>query len=204
MKFHSDSDDFDTLRLRGKREKIPMRKIMVEAEVSIDGAMGGTNADFWQQVFPFHSADVTQYLNDLLFMPDALLMGQKTYELFAQVWPTRQGKEADRMNGMPKYVASRTLREPLRWNASLIQEDVAAEIRKLKQAEGTSLLQYGVGELTHTMLQHGLVDEFHLLVFPFTFGEGPRIFEHMGVHTLKLAATRTFSSGAVLHSYQTA
>ena len=109
-----------------------MRKIMVEAEVSVDGAMGGENVDFWNQVFPFHSADVQEYLDDLLFMPDALLMGQKTYEFFAQVWPTRQGKQADKINSMPKYVASRTLEEPLQWNAKLIKGDVAEEIRKLK------------------------------------------------------------------------
>ena len=160
-----------------------MRKIIVEAEVSLDGVMGGENQDFWKQVFPFHSADVGEYLNDLLFMPDALLMGQKTYEGFRQVWPTRQGKDADQINSMPKYVASRTLKEPLRWNATLIKGDVAEEIGKLKQESGKSLLQYGVGELTHTMLKHGLVDEFRLLVFPFAFGEGPRIFEHMGVNT---------------------
>jgi len=81
-----------------------MRKIIVEAEVSIDGAMGG-DPNFFQQIFPFHSADVTEYLNDLMFMPDALLMGQKTYTFFAQVWPTRQGKDADRINSMHKYVA---------------------------------------------------------------------------------------------------
>jgi dihydrofolate reductase len=181
-----------------------MRKIMVEAEVSVDGTMGGENADFWQQVFPFHSADVEEYLTNLLFMPDALLMGQKTYEFFAQVWPTRQGKQADRINSMPKYVASRTLDEPLQWNAKLIKGDVAEEISKLKQAPGKSLLQYGVGELTHTMLKHNLVDEFHLLVFPFTFGAGPRIFEHMGVNTLKLLDTRTFSSGVMALIYQPA
>ena len=179
-----------------------MRKIIVEAEVSLDGAMGGENLDFWQQIFPFHSADVTEYLNDLLFMPDALLMGQKTYTFFAQVWPTRQGKMADRINSMPKYVASRTLKGPLQWNATLIQGDVAEEIRKLKQESGTSLLQYGVGELTHTMLEAGLVDEFRLLVFPFSFGEGPRIFEHMGVNTLKLLETKTFSSGIIVLFYQ--
>ena len=179
-----------------------MRKIIVEAEVSIDGGMGGEHAEFWQQIFPFHSADVTEYLNDLLFMPDALLMGQKTYEFFAQVWPTRQGKDADRMNSMPKYVASRTLKEPLQWNTTLIKGDVAEEIRKLKQESGNNLLQYGVGELTHTMLEAGLVDEFRLLVFPFCFGEGPRIFEHMGVNTLKLLDTKTFSSGVVALHYQ--
>jgi dihydrofolate reductase len=179
-----------------------MRKIIVEAEVSIDGAMGGENPDFFQQIFAFHSADVTEYLNELLFMPDALLMGQKTYAGFAQVWPTRQGKDADRINSMPKYVASRSLKEPLHWNATLIKGDVAEEIRKLKQASGNSLLQYGVGELTHTMLEAGLVDEFRFLVFPFAFGAGQRIFEQMGVTTLKLVDTKTFSSGVVALHYQ--
>ncbi|MDQ6661450.1 MAG: dihydrofolate reductase family protein [Chloroflexota bacterium] len=179
-----------------------MRKLIVEAEVSLDGAMGGENMDFWKQNYPFHSADVQEYLNDLLFMPDALLMGRKTYEGFAQVWPTRQGKAADRINSMPKYVASRTLQEPLQWNARLIKGDVASEIRKLKQEPGKSLLQYGVGELTQTMLQAGLIDEFRMLVFPFTFGEGQRIFDQMGVTTLKLLDTKTFSSGVVALHYQ--
>jgi dihydrofolate reductase len=181
--------------------KTTMRKLIVEAEVSFDGVMGG-EMEFWKQIYPFHSADVQEYLNDLLFMPDALLMGRKTYEGFAQVWPTRQGKEADRINSMPKYVTSRTLQEPLQWNASLIQGDVASEIRKLKQEPGKGLLQYGVGELTQTMLQAGLIDEFRILVFPFTFGEGPRIFEQMGVTTLKLLNTKTFSSGVVALHYQ--
>lgn len=179
-----------------------MRKIIVQVEVSVDGAMGGDNAEFWKQVFPFHSADVVEYLNELLFMPDALLMGQKTYEGFAQVWPTRQGQDADRINRMPKYVASRTLQEPLQWNASLLKGDVAEAIKKLKQEPGKSLLQYGVGELTHTMLKHGLVDELRLLVYPFTFGEGPRIFEHMGIRTLKLLDAKPFSSGVIAHHYQ--
>lgn len=179
-----------------------MRKIIIEVETSVDGAIGGENMDFWQQVFPFHSEDVKEYQKDLLFMPDALLMGRKTYDFFAEVWPARQGKDADRMNSMPKYVASRTLREPLKWNATLLKGDVAEEINKLKHAPGDNLLQYGIGELTQTMLKHGLVDEFRIIVFPFTFGEGARIFEHMGVNTLKLLDTHTFTSGAVVHHYQ--
>jgi dihydrofolate reductase len=179
-----------------------MRKVIVEVEVSVDGGMGGEKMEFWKQVFPFHSADVQEYLNELLFMPDALLMGQKTYELFAKVWPARQGKDADRINSMPKYVASRTQKEPLQWNSTLIKGDVAEEIRKLKQEPGKSLLQYGVGELTHAMLKHGLVDELRILVYPFAFGEGPRIFEHMGVNTLKLLDTKTFSSDVVALHYQ--
>jgi dihydrofolate reductase len=187
----------------GNREGEPdMRKIIVEAEVSVDGVMG-QGPDFWNRMFQFHSPDVQEYLSELLFMPDALLIGQKTYEGFAQVWPTRQGKDADRINSMPKYVASRTLQEPLQWNATLIKGDVPEEIRKLKEAPGESLVQYGVGELTHTMLTHGLVDEFRILLFPLSVGEGPRIFEHMGVNTLKLLETKTFSSGVVALHYQT-
>jgi dihydrofolate reductase len=179
-----------------------MRKIVVEAEVSVDGAMGGQNMDYFKQVFAYHSPDVVAYLNDLLFAPDALLIGRKTYESFAQVWPTREGKDADRINRMPKYVASRTLKEPLVWNATLIKGDIATAIGKLKQEPGKDLLQYGVGELTNTMLRHGLVDELRLLVFPFTFGTGPRVFENSDTTTLKLLETRTFSSGVVALHYQ--
>lgn len=179
-----------------------MRKVIVEVEVSLDGGMGGEKMEFFKHVFRFHSTDVQEYLNELLFMPDALLMGQKTYALFAKVWPSREGQMADRINSMPKYVASRTQKEPLQWNATLIKGDVDEEIRKLKQEPGKSLLQYGVGELTHTMLKHGLVDELRVLVCPFTFGEGPRIFEHAGVNTLKLLDTKTFSSGVVALRYQ--
>ena len=180
-----------------------MRKIIVEAEVSVDGVMG-QGPDFWNQIFQFHSPDVQEYLSEILFMPAALLIGQKTYEAFAQVWPTRQGKDADRINSMPKYVASRTLKEPLQWNATLIKGDVPEEISKLKEGPGEYLVQYGVGELTQTMLKHGLIDEFRILMFPLTVGEAPRIFEHMGVNTLKLLETRTFSSGAVAFIYQPA
>ena len=177
-----------------------MRKIIVEAEVSLDGIMNGP--DFWGQVFKYHSHDVLDYLNNLLFAPDALLMGRMTYEVFAEVWPSREGKEADRINSMPKYVASRSLKEPLAWNATLSKGDLANEIGKLKQEPGQDLLQYGVGELTHTMLKHGLVDELRLLVFPFTFGKGPRVFENMDINTLKLLDTKTFSSGVIALHYQ--
>ncbi len=179
-----------------------MRKIIVEAEVSVDGSMGGENRDFWEQMRLLHSADVLEYLADLSLMPDALLMGKITYEFFAQVWPTRQGTIADSLNSMPKYIVSRTLKEPLQWNAQLIQGDVVEEIRKLKKEPGKSLLQYGVGELTQTMLQAGLIDEFRILVHPFTAGSGPHIFDQMGINTLKLLNTKTFSSGVVALHYQ--
>lgn len=177
-----------------------MRKIIVEAEVSLDGIVN--SPEIWPEVFKYHTDDVTDYLNKLLFSSDALLLGRLTYEVFAEVWPARTGEQADWINQMPKYIASRTLKEPLRWNSSLIRGDVAEELRKLKRMEGNNLVQYGVGELTHTMLNHGLVDELQLLVFPFTFGKGGRWFDAMDMKHFKLIESRTFESGAVLLRYE--
>ena len=179
-----------------------MRKVIVEAEVSLDCLSGGEKPEFWMKVFEHHSDDVTEYLNDLLAMPDALVMGRRTYEGFAEIWPSRQGREAERINAMPKYVASRTLQEPLTWNATLIKGDVAEEIGKLKQQSVGYLLQYGVGELTRTMLQAGLVDEFRVVVFPFIAGQGERMFEAFDLTNLKLVETRKFDSGAIALHYQ--
>jgi dihydrofolate reductase len=176
-----------------------MRKVIVEAEVSLDGIMNGPG--FWEHVFEYHSDDVTDYLKSLMFAPDALLMGRITYEIFAQVWPSREGKDAERMNNMPKYVASKTLQGPLAWNATLLKGDTAREIGRLKQEPGKDLLQYGVGELTNTMLRHGLVDELRLLVYPFAFGKGSRVFENINTTALTLIDTQTFKSGVVALLY---
>jgi len=174
-----------------------MGKIIVEAEVSLDGVMNGP--EYWGEVFKYHSDDVSDYLDKLLFTPNALLLGRMTYEIFAEVWPTRQGKDADRINSMPKFVASRTLHEPLKWNATLMKGDIVEELRKQKQSQ--DLLQYGVGELTRTMLEHDLVDEFILLIFPFTFAKGPRVFENFRKTSFKLTHTQTFKSGVVALHY---
>jgi dihydrofolate reductase len=178
-----------------------MRRIIVEAEVSLDGVIGGDSPEFWSQVFKYHAADVSEYLKNLLFTAGALLIGRKTYEGFAQIWPTRNGEDADRINSMPKYVASRSLKEPLAWNAKLMEGDIAKEIGKLKKQPGRDLVQYGVGELTQTMLQQGLVDELRLIVYPFVFGRGPRVFENFDTTSLKLLDTKTFSTGAIALHY---
>lgn len=179
-----------------------MRNIIVECEVSLDSVLDGESPEFWATVFKYHSADVKGYLMSLLFTPQALLMGRKTYESFAQVWPTRSGEDADKINSMPKYVASRTLKGPLAWDATLLEGDVAEEIGRLKAQPGGDLLQYGVGELTQTMLQHGLVDELRLVVYPFFFGRGRRIFDTFDAASLKLLETKAFSSGALALHYQ--
>lgn len=179
-----------------------MRKIIVEAEVSMDGIV--SSPEIWPEIFKYHTDDVQDYLTKLLLSSGAMVSGRLTYEVFAQVWPTRTGKEAEYINEMPKYVASRTLKEPLTWNSTLIQGDVVEELRKLKRMDGKNIVQYGVGELTHTMLNHGLVDKLQLLVFPFTFGKGGRWFDSMNMKHFKFIACKTFKSGAILLEYEQA
>lgn len=179
-----------------------MRKIIVSAEISMDGVVN--SPELFPEIFKYHTDDIQDYLDKLLFSSEALLSGRLTYEVFAQVWPARTGKMADYINKMPKYVASRTITEPLLWNSSLIQGDVVEEILKLKRMDGKDMVQYGVGELTHTMLNHGLVDKLQLLVFPFTFGKGGRWFDNMDMKHFKLNECKTFKSGAVLQVYEPA
>lgn len=179
-----------------------MRKIIVEAEISLDGILGSTDMEFWQQLFPYHSEDLKSHLNELLFSADALLLGRKTYEGFAEVWPAREGEDADKINQMPKYVASRSLKPPLAWNASLLGADIAKHISELKRESGGPLVQYGIGELTPTMLQAGLVDEIQLLVYPFVYKQGPNAFDTIGPTKLRLLSAKPFQSGAVLLQYQ--
>jgi len=176
-----------------------MRRFIVEAEISMDGIVN--SPEIWPEIFKYHTDEVADYLNNLLFSCDALLLGRLTYEVFAEVWPARTGKQADWINQMPKYVASRTLKEPLRWNSTLMQGDVVEELRKLKRSNGKDLVQYGVGELTRTMLNRGLVDELQLLVFPFTFGKGGRWFDNMDMKNFKLIECKVFKSGAILLRY---
>jgi len=176
-----------------------MREIIVAAEVTMDGVVN--NPEIFPEIFNYHTDDVQDYLDKLLFSSDALLSGRLTYEGFAQIWPTRTGDMADYINKMPKYVASRTLKEPLSWNSTLLQGHIVEQLRKLKQEDGKNLVQYGVGELTHTMLNQGLVDKFQLLVFPFTFGQGGRWFDGMDLKHFKLIECKTFKSGAVLMQY---
>jgi dihydrofolate reductase len=176
-----------------------MRKIIVEAEVSLDGIVN--SPEIWPEIFKYHTDDVTDYLNEFLLSAGALLSGRLTYEVFADVWPARTGELADWINKMPKYVASKTLKGPLRWNSTLIKGDVVEELRKLKRADGKNLVQYGVGELTHTMLNHGLVDELQLMVYPFTFGKGGRWFDNMNMKQFKLIESKPFKSGAIVLRY---
>ncbi|HEX2905556.1 MAG TPA: dihydrofolate reductase family protein [Phototrophicaceae bacterium] len=177
-----------------------MRKLIVSTMVTLNGVM--ENPHLWS--FDYMNEEIMKYAYDQLFASDALIMGRQTYEGFAEAWSARAGADAfaDRMNNLPKYVASRTLKAPLTWNAQLLQEDIVTAVSQLKQQPGQNLLQYGSGELTHTLIQKGLVDELRLLVYPVIMGSGKHIFEDLDKTALKLLDVKCFSSGVVAQHYQ--
>jgi dihydrofolate reductase len=112
------------------------------------------------------------------------------------------GVYGERMNSMPKYVASTTLTE-MEWNASLIQGDLAEEVSRLKQQPGQDILVFGSCELVYMLTQLDLIDEYRLMVFPLVLGSGKRIFRDGGEKKiLKLVETKTFASGVVVLSYE--
>jgi len=180
-----------------------VRRAIVSEFVSVDGVIEDPS---W--TFQFSSEEQEQFKFDELSASDALLLGRVTYEGFAAAWPqmTEQtGEYGAMMNGYPKYVVSTTL-EQAEWNNStIIKENVSEEISRLKQQSGKDILVFGSGDLLNTLLEHDLVDEYRLMIFPVVVGSGKRLFgEGVDTTALKLLDTRTFGSGVVLLTYQPA
>jgi dihydrofolate reductase len=186
-----------------------MRKLIVTEFVTLDGVMedpGGEPghphsgwvidlvADDWQE-FKFQE----------VLDADVHLLGRVTYESFAGAWPERTGKFADRMNSMSKRVVTTTLDE-LEWNNSTpIRGDVAAEVAKLKQQDGGPILVAGSRTLVHTLIEHDLIDEYRLMVFPVVLGSGKRLFPESPDKTeLELVDTQTFNNGVQVNIYRPA
>ena len=184
-----------------------MGQLIISNAVSLNGAFEAPSPppDGWLVLDP-------TWLGAALEMwqaADAMVMGRKTYQGLATVWPqlaTVPGYEAfaHRMNSMPKYVASRTLRAPLTWNATLLEGDPAERLNALKQQHHGHLIVTGAGELAHHLLERGVVDELRFGVNPFLWPTGPRIFERLGAMRLELVGTRTFPSGVVQLNYRPA
>jgi dihydrofolate reductase len=127
-----------------------------------------------------------------------------TYQGFAAAWSSQTDEQgyADRMNSLPEYVVSTTL-EKAEWNNStLIKENVVAQISELKQQSGQSILVFGSGTLVQTVMQHDLVDDFVLLLYPLVLGNGKRLFRDGSNASLRLVESQVFSSGVVALSYQ--
>ena len=147
-----------------------MRKVIVSTYVTLDGRVD--EVQDW--VVPYDDDGAAKYHTDLLMNSDGLLLGRKTYELFAALWPSRSGEfpYVDKLNSMAKYVASATLRD-LEWeNSHLIEGDVAEGVAKLKQQPGQDLVMYGCHDLMHSLLEHDLIDEYRILVHPVLLAKG--------------------------------
>lgn len=182
-----------------------MGKLIESTFVTLDGVISDTepstapHASPEKWGYPYWDEEFMGYAHGLLFGADALLLGRVTYEGFAASWPERTGDEySDRINGMPKYVASNTLKE-VTWNSTLLGADIAGEVAKLKQDK--TLLKYGTGELDRALMAHNLVDEFHFWINPVVVGAGQRLFDHIDTTHLNLADVKRFASGIVILVY---
>jgi dihydrofolate reductase len=158
-------------------------KLVVSEFISVDGVIeapgGGEDFEHGGWTFEFEQGpDGEQFKFGEVMQADALLLGRVTYEGFAQAWPsmTDAGEFGDKMNAMPKYVVSTTL-DKAEWNNStLVRGDVAEEVARLKRQPGGDLLVNGSARLVRSLMEHDLVDEFRLMVFPIVVGSGKRLF----------------------------
>jgi dihydrofolate reductase len=187
-----------------------MRNVVVTEFLSLDGVMedpgGAEGFEHGGWTFPYFSDEIGKFKYEELFASDAQLMGRVTYQGFAAAWPSRTDEAgfADRMNSMPKYVVSTTL-DKAEWNNShLIKANVAQEVSKLKQQSGQDILVAGSATLIQTLIQHNLIDEYHLMVYPVILGSGKRLFTAGHKTGLSLIETRSFSSGVVMLIYRRA
>lgn len=187
-----------------------MRPVIVQEFLSLDGVMQGPGdaSEFpgggWQRQFvgDDHNAIIlTQFVD-----ADALLLGRKTYERFAAVWPTIRDEIgfANRINAMVKYVASSTLRE-VTWNATLLHGDVADAVKILKEQPGKGLVVVGSRRLVRYLHKHDLVDEYRLWIHPIIVGSGTRLFDE-GLDTSRwhLKDVERTSEGVVVLTYRRA
>jgi len=157
-------------------------KLVVSEFVTLDGVMEdpggaeGTNGGGWAFQFE-RGPDGDRFKLEEVMEADAMLLGRTTYEGFAAAWPGRTDDAgfADKMNGMPKYVVSTTLRDPSWNNSTVIAVDVLREISRLRQRDGYTLVA-GSGSLVHALLENDLVDEIRLVVYPVVLGAGKKLF----------------------------
>ena len=187
-----------------------MGRIVVTEFVSIDGVMedpgGSEDFDYGGWSFEYSRGDEgDQFKLDETMQSDALLLGRKTYEGFADAWPQRDGEFADRFNNMPKYVVSSTLTDPEWTNTTVIDGDLAAEVAKLRDAHDGDIVVHGSAQLAQALLENDLVDEVRLMVFPVVLGRGKRIFgETSNKKPLRLSDSKTVGDGVSILVYERA
>jgi dihydrofolate reductase len=192
------------------KEDVNMRKLNVATLITLDGVIqdpggfGETQQGGWGN--PYFTEAAQKEAHDHLMASDYFLCGRITYELMSRAWgKIKGGAYLERMNAIPKLVASRTLTGPLGWNATVIQGDVAEAIAGLKRTPGKDIEMYGSASLMQTLMKHDLIDEYRMWVHPFVLGSGKRLFPDSGQPAkLQLVSARSLDSGVVILSYHPA
>ncbi len=187
-----------------------MGRIVVTEFVSMDGVMedpgGAESFRYGGWTFEIERGDEgDKFKLDETLSSEALLLGRVTYEGFAAAWPSREGEFADKFNTMPKYVVSSTLEEPEWNNSTVLKGDVAQEVAKLKQEHDGDIVVHGSAQLVQALVEHDLVDELRLMVFPVVLGSGKRLFgETSDKKPLRLVDSKTVGDGVVILIYEPA
>jgi dihydrofolate reductase len=185
-----------------------MGRIIVTEFVSLDGVVEdpGGSEDFKYGGWSFEISrgdEGDKFKLDEAFEADALLLGRVTYDGFAAAWPSREGEFADKFNDMPKYVVSSTLENPDWNNSTVLKGDVAEEVAQLRERFDGDLVVHGSARLVQTLLDHGLVDELRLMVYPVVLGAGKRLFGDTSDKVpLQLTSSRTVGDGVAILVYQ--
>ena len=187
-----------------------MGRIVVTEFVSLDGVMedpGGAE-DFQHGGWSFElnrGEEGDKFKLDETLASEALLLGRKTYEGFAEAWPSRDGEFADKFNTMPKYVVSSTLAEPEWQNSTVLNGDLRTEVPKLKQEYDGDVVVHGSAQLVQALLEKDLVDELRLMVFPVVLGSGKRVFGELNdKKPLRLVDSKIVGDGVAILTYEPA
>jgi dihydrofolate reductase len=177
-----------------------MRKIIESTLVSADGVVG--SPPLW--AMDYRDEEVTRDALERLSGSDAMLMGRGTYELFAATWPGQTNDFTQRVNTIRKYVFSSTLASADWNNSTIVRGDVVAQVTRIKEQDGRDLALFGHGRLAQTLLENGLTDELRLSIHPVLAGAGLPQFTNGDKTRLTLVSAKTFTTGVVVLSYQTA
>ncbi|MDQ3924106.1 MAG: dihydrofolate reductase family protein [Actinomycetota bacterium] len=187
-----------------------MGRIVITEFVSLDGVMedpgGGENFRHGGWTFEIdRGQEGDKFKLDETLEAEALLLGRVTYEGFAAAWPSMEGEFAEKFNSMPKYVVSSTLEEPEWNNSTVLEGDVVEEVSKLRREFDGDIVVHGSAMLVHTLLEHDLVDELRLMVFPVVLGTGKRLFGSTSDKKhLRLADSKMVGEGIAILIYELA
>jgi len=185
-----------------------MRKLSVFNSVSLDGYFSGENGDIQWAHTAQPDNEFGAFVEENARGGGEILMGRKTYDLMVKYWPTADARKndpvvAERMNNLPKVVFSRTLDRADWNNTRVVKGDLAAEVRKMKEAPGEDMVILGSGSIVTALTKAGLIDEYQFVVVPVVLGKGRTMFEGVSenVH-LRQTKSKTFSKGNVFLSYE--